>query len=647
MIGMTLPLGVPQRWLTATRLPFALLLAVISLSSLHRSVAQQPALQLAGKTIYFLVVDRFARTADDDASGGAADASEQCSGHDQFCGGTLRGVIAQLDYIQGMGFDCVWITPVVKQPDGLQCTRGSGDPPWCGVGYHGYWTEDFYAIDRRFGTSADLQALSRTLKSRGMCLVLDIVTNHVRPLNELTDLRRVRPFNRSSDFHSYKRAWNESFVSYLRHPHQCFPPPPCQLGDLGCRGYDETAVSDGWFYNLADLDQEQPRVAAELLQWVGYMVRTYQPDALRLDTAAYMRLPFLRALRRAAGVPVLGEVTSGNETFLRRFLQAEPRSEVGQALDGLYDFRMFGGLYQGFCGNRSPCGGGSGGSGGHSVGSRSVAVARGQVMTLTVLRKDPRIVQIDGFLSAAEAATIVALARAPPSAADDAASGAVGDASGSAGSDKSSWLHSSAEGPPSDDAGRVAEEGTRHVAGRTSRWCCVGNEHEVLAAAVERAAWLTGLSPAHAEACQVVWYRAGEQYAPHVDHYTRDNVKDAAALEPSGNRLISVFVYLAAPYVGGCTTFPLLGLSVAPVAGTALLWHNLDKHGVLDGRTLHCGEPVASGEKLGMNIWLRQRPHGDGVTAGSGGAWIRAPPPQSTAVSVKARETTTLRERFG
>ena len=42
-------------------------------------------------------------------------------------------------------------------------------------------------------------------------------------------------------------------------------------------------------------------------------------------------------------------------------------------------------------------------------------------------------------------------------------------------------------------------------------------------------------------------------------------------------------------------------------AGGALVWYNLDRHGTTDERTLHAGEPVARGEKWGMNIWLRER----------------------------------------
>ena len=75
------------------------------------------------------------------------------------------GIIDRLDYIEGMGFDCIWITPVVKSLD-----------------YTGYFAEDFFDIDPHIGTKETLRALSKALHNRGMCLVLDIVANHVRPL---------------------------------------------------------------------------------------------------------------------------------------------------------------------------------------------------------------------------------------------------------------------------------------------------------------------------------------------------------------------------------------------------------------------------------------------------------------------------------
>ena len=46
------------------------------------------------------------------------------------------------------------------------------------------------------------------------------------------------------------------------------------------------------------------------------------------------------------------------------------------------------------------------------------------------------------------------------------------------------------------------------------------------------------------------------KYEEHVDHFTDRDVKSAEALGPSGNRLVSLFVYLNDCESGGCTNFP-------------------------------------------------------------------------------------------
>src|SRR4030095_4594440 len=46
-------------------------------------------------------------------------------------------------------------------------------------GYHGYWAENFMAVDAHNGTLGDYRSLSRHLHARGMYLVQDVVVNHV------------------------------------------------------------------------------------------------------------------------------------------------------------------------------------------------------------------------------------------------------------------------------------------------------------------------------------------------------------------------------------------------------------------------------------------------------------------------------------
>lgn len=59
------------------------------------------------RNIYFALTDRIARSEDD--NGGSA-----CGDLGNYCGGTFKGLESKLDYIQGLGFDAIWITPVIK-----------------------------------------------------------------------------------------------------------------------------------------------------------------------------------------------------------------------------------------------------------------------------------------------------------------------------------------------------------------------------------------------------------------------------------------------------------------------------------------------------------------------------------------------------
>jgi hypothetical protein len=58
------------------------------------------------RSIYFVLTDRIARSSSD--TGGGA-----CSNLGNYCGGTFSGLESKLDYIKGLGFDAIWITPVV------------------------------------------------------------------------------------------------------------------------------------------------------------------------------------------------------------------------------------------------------------------------------------------------------------------------------------------------------------------------------------------------------------------------------------------------------------------------------------------------------------------------------------------------------
>jgi oligo-1,6-glucosidase len=76
--------------------------------------------------------------------------------------GDLRGVLSRLDYLQRLGVDVIWMSPVYRSP----------------MDDNGYDISDYTDIDPLFGTLADLDELLAELHARGMRLVMDLVVNH-------------------------------------------------------------------------------------------------------------------------------------------------------------------------------------------------------------------------------------------------------------------------------------------------------------------------------------------------------------------------------------------------------------------------------------------------------------------------------------
>ncbi len=76
--------------------------------------------------------------------------------------GDLRGVLSRLDYLERLGVDVIWMSPVYRSP----------------MDDNGYDISDYQDIDPLFGTLADLDELLAALHARGMRLVMDLVVNH-------------------------------------------------------------------------------------------------------------------------------------------------------------------------------------------------------------------------------------------------------------------------------------------------------------------------------------------------------------------------------------------------------------------------------------------------------------------------------------
>jgi glycosidase len=116
-------------------------------------------------SIYFVMTARFF---DGDASnnrGGQFHNKFNAANNDPMFRGDFKGLIQKLDYIKGLGFSAVWITPVVLN-------RSDYD-------FHGYHGYDFYRVDPRLESpGASYQDLINAAHAKGIKIIQDVVYNH-------------------------------------------------------------------------------------------------------------------------------------------------------------------------------------------------------------------------------------------------------------------------------------------------------------------------------------------------------------------------------------------------------------------------------------------------------------------------------------
>jgi prolyl 4-hydroxylase len=141
---------------------------------------------------------------------------------------------------------------------------------------------------------------------------------------------------------------------------------------------------------------------------------------------------------------------------------------------------------------------------------------------------------------------------------------------------------------------------------RTSRGMFFERAESALIERVERRiAALLDWPIENGEGLQVLHYKPGAEYKPHYDYFDPVHPGSASILKRGGQRVGTVLMYLNTPTRGGGTTFPDVGLEVAPIKGNAVFFSYDRAHA--DTKSLHGGAPVIEGEKWVSTKWLRER----------------------------------------
>ena len=302
---------------------------------------------LSDDSIYFVMTDRFenGNSANDEAGIGDGRLG---SGYDPtdigyYHGGDFAGLTQRLDYIKGLGFTSIWITPpVVNRP--MQGDSAS---------YHGYWGTDFTTIDPHLGTEAEFKAFVSRAHSLGMKVIVDIVVNHtadvISPKIGIYSYRDTYDYpyrdSRGIMFDASKVAGLKSFPKLdikKSFPYEPFVSTyyknikkPAWLNDprnyhnRGDSTFSGESSTFGDFFGLDDLFTERPEVVQGWVQVWSDWITKFDIDGYRIDTAKHVNpefwkvfLPQVLKAAKAAGkseFPIFGEVADGNPKYLATF----------------------------------------------------------------------------------------------------------------------------------------------------------------------------------------------------------------------------------------------------------------------------------------------------------------------------------------
>ena len=273
--------------------------------------------------IYLIMPDRFANG--DPSNDNTPDTDdkvdrERLTGRH---GGDIKGIMDHLDYIADLGATAIWNTPLLEDNEPRES-------------YHGYACSDYYRIDPRFGDNALYCELVKQAHSRGIKMIMDIVTNHCGSAHWwMKDL----------PFQDWIHQWPEYTHSNCNFAMQ---------NDPNSATIDQINMQSGWFdTSMPDMNLDNPYLLQYFKQWAVWWIEYADLDGLRVDTYPYNeKVPMSQwcaAVRKEyPGINIVGEVWTNNIAQLAYWQDgAMNRDGFNSNLPSIMDFPLHSAFCQG------------------------------------------------------------------------------------------------------------------------------------------------------------------------------------------------------------------------------------------------------------------------------------------------------------
>ncbi|HAP20063.1 MAG TPA: glucohydrolase [Lachnospiraceae bacterium] len=163
--------------------------------------------------------------------------------------GDLNGIICRLDYLENLGIDAIWLSPVCKSPQDD----------------NGYDISDYQDIDPMFGSIEDMERLIQEAKKHHIRIIMDLVLNHSS--DEHRWFQEARK-SRENPYHDYY-IWRDG--------EEGCPPNEMRACFGGSAWEWAPEIKQYYFHQFSvkqpDLNWENPKVRREIYNMIDWWIK--------------------------------------------------------------------------------------------------------------------------------------------------------------------------------------------------------------------------------------------------------------------------------------------------------------------------------------------------------------------------------------
>ena len=158
--------------------------------------------------------------------------------------GDIPGIISRLDYLEELGIDAIWLSPVYKSPQDD----------------NGYDISDYQAIEPMFGDMDDMELLFKEAKKRNIRIIMDLVLNHTSDEHRWFAEAKKSKDNPYHDYYVWRDGEEGSYPNDMK---SVFGGPASEwVPELGQYYFHQFSVKQ------PDLNWENPKVRRELYDMI-------------------------------------------------------------------------------------------------------------------------------------------------------------------------------------------------------------------------------------------------------------------------------------------------------------------------------------------------------------------------------------------